>query len=93
MEDSGIKVNTATLRALSADFELKMRDYEQQIYQLAGEEFNIGSPKQIGDILFGKLGAKGKKTPTGAWQTGADILEDLAARATNFRREFWTGAP
>ena len=79
MEDSGIKVNTATLRALSADFELKMRDYEQQIYQLAGEEFNIGSPKQIGDILFGKLGAKGKKTPTGAWQTGADILEDLAA--------------
>lgn len=56
-----------------------MRDYEQQIYQLAGEEFNIGSPKQIGDILFGKLGAKGKKTPTGAWQTGADILEDLAA--------------
>ena len=46
---------------------------------MAGEEFNIGSPKQIGDILFGKLGAKGKKTPTGAWQTGADILEDLAA--------------
>lgn len=79
MEDEGIRVNTATLRELSQDFEVKMREYEQQIYLLAGEEFNIGSPKQIGDILFGKLGAKGKKTPTGAWQTGADILEDLAA--------------
>lgn len=79
MEDEGIRVNTATLRELSQDFEVKMREYEQQIYHLAGEEFNIGSPKQIGDILFGKLGAKGKKTPTGAWQTGADILEDLAA--------------
>jgi len=79
MEDAGIKVNTTALRELSRDFELKMRDYEQQSHQLAGEEFNLGSPKQIGEILFGKLGAKGKKTPTGAWQTGADVLEDLAA--------------
>ena len=79
MEDAGICVNTKALQGLSRDFELKMRDYEQQSYRLAGEEFNLGSPKQIGDILFGKLGAKGKKTPTGAWQTGADILEDLAA--------------
>lgn len=79
MEDAGIKVNTATLRRLSEDFETKMKIYEQEIYKLAGEEFNIGSPKQIGDILFGKLGAKGKKTPTGAWQTGADVLENLAA--------------
>ncbi len=79
MESAGVKVNRENLRRLSADFATKMQDYEQQIYHLAGEEFNIGSPKQIGDILFGKLGAKGKKTATGAWQTGAEVLEDLAA--------------
>lgn len=79
MESAGIKVNRENLRRLSADFATKMQDYEQQIYRLAGEEFNIASPKQIGDILFGKLGAKGKKTATGAWQTGAEVLEDLAA--------------
>ena len=79
MESAGVKVNRENLRRLSADFATKMQDYEQQIYRLAGEEFNIASPKQIGDILFGKLGAKGKKTATGAWQTGAEVLEDLAA--------------
>ena len=79
MESAGIKVNRENLHNLSADFAAKMQDYEQQIYHLAGEEFNIASPKQIGDILFGKLGAKGKKTATGAWQTGAEVLEDLAA--------------
>lgn len=79
MESAGVKVNRENLRRLSADFATKMQDYEQQIYHLAGEEFNIASPKQIGDILFGKLGAKGKKTATGAWQTGAEVLEDLAA--------------
>lgn len=93
MEDKGVKVNTKTLRELSADFESKMHEYEQQIYKLAGEEFNIGSPKQIGDILFGKLGAKGKKTPTGAWQTGADILEDLAAEGNELAAKVldWRG--
>ena len=79
MESAGIKVNRENLRRLSSEFATKMQDYEQQIYHLAGEEFNIASPKQIGDILFGKLGAKGKKTATGAWQTGAEVLEDLAA--------------
>ncbi len=78
MEDDGIMVNSKALLELSRDFDVKLRQYEKEIYALAGEEFNIGSPKQIGDILFGKLGAKGKKTPTGAWQTGADILEQLA---------------
>lgn len=79
MEQKGIMVDAQGLINLSKDFEAKLKIYEQEIYLLAGEEFNIGSPKQIGDIMFGKLGAKGKKTPTGAWQTGADILEDLAA--------------
>lgn len=79
LEQVGIMVDAQGLIGLSKDFDFKLKEYEQIIYQLAGEEFNIGSPKQIGEILFGKIGAKGKKTPTGAWQTGADILEELAA--------------
>lgn len=78
MEKRGIMVNSSSLQRLSADFEMKMAEYEQEIYRLAGEEFNIGSPKQIGTIFFEKQGFKGKKTPSGAWQTGADILEALA---------------
>ncbi len=77
-EDVGIMVDAAALKDLSKDFCLKLSLLEQEIFQLAGEEFNIGSPKQIGEILFEKQGIKGKKTPTGAWQTGADVLEDLA---------------
>ncbi len=79
MEKQGVMVDKQKLMNLSQDFDKKLKEYEQEIYQLAGEEFNIGSPKQIGEILFGKLGAKGKKTATGAWQTGADVLENLAA--------------
>ena len=79
MEKQGVMVDKQKLMSLSQEFDKKLKEYEQEIYQLAGEEFNIGSPKQIGEILFGKLGAKGKKTATGAWQTGADILENLAA--------------
>lgn len=79
LEQVGIMVDAQGLIGLSRDFDFKLKEYEQIIYQLAGEEFNIGSPKQIGEILFGKVGAKGKKTPTGAWQTGADVLEELAA--------------
>ncbi len=79
MEKQGVMVDKQKLMNLSQEFDKKLKEYEQEIYQLAGEEFNIGSPKQIGEILFGKLGAKGKKTATGAWQTGADVLEKLAA--------------
>ncbi|MBP3346847.1 MAG: DNA polymerase I [Alphaproteobacteria bacterium] len=78
MEKQGIMVDAQALRRLSTDFEGRMRAFEAEIYQLAGEEFNLSSPKQIGEILFGKLGLKGKKTPSGAWQTGADVLEQLA---------------
>lgn len=87
MEQLGIMVDAQALKRLSGELEAKMREYEQEIYKLAGEEFNIGSPKQIGDILFGKLGLKGKKTPTGAWQTGADILEDLAEKGTELAQK------
>ena len=51
---------------------------EKEIYELAGQSFNLASPKQIGEILYVKMGMKGKKTATGAFQTGADVLEDLA---------------
>ena len=77
MEQEGIKVDVSALQALSKDFNQRMQILEKEVYILAGEEFNLGSPKQIGDILFGKLGFKGKKTATGAWQTGADVLEKL----------------
>jgi DNA polymerase-1 len=56
-----------------------MARLEDEIYALAGETFNLGSPKQLGDILFGKMGLPGaSKTPTGAWSTRANVLEELA---------------
>ena len=80
MEARGIAINSQILSRLSGDFAQGMARLEAEIHALAGESFNIGSPKQLGDILFGKLNLPGaKKTPTGAWATGADVLEDLAA--------------
>ena len=78
MEERGVLVNAKSLHELSAYFDEILHKREQEIYTLAGEEFNVGSPKQIGEILFERLGYKGKKTPSGAWQTGAEILESLA---------------
>ncbi len=83
MESRGVMVNSTALRELSSYFDGKLHEFEQQIYRLAGEEFNVGSPKQIGEILFSKQGLKGKKTATGAWQTGADVLEDLAEQGVD----------
>ena len=80
MERRGIKVDRQILSRLSGEFAQKLGGLEHEIYKLAGEEFNIGSPKQLGDILFGKFGLEGgKKTKTGAWSTGADVLDELAA--------------
>ncbi len=80
MEAHGIKVDRDHLSRLSSDFSQSMARYEAEAYELAGREFNLGSPKQLGEILFDEMGIEGgKKTKTGAWQTGADILEDLAA--------------
>ncbi|MBR1948863.1 MAG: DNA polymerase I, partial [Alphaproteobacteria bacterium] len=78
MERRGIKINSADLRNLSAWFDKDMKEIEKEIFELAGEEFNIGSPKQIGEILFIKKGLKGKKTASGVWATGAEVLENLA---------------
>jgi len=80
MEREGIKVDRDMLSRLSSDFAQRMAEYEADAYKQAGREFNMGSPKQLGEILFDEMGIEGgKKTKTGAWQTGADILEDLAA--------------
>ncbi|MEM1390119.1 MAG: DNA polymerase I [Pseudomonadota bacterium] len=80
MEAQGIKVDRDRLSRLSSDFSQSMARFEAEAYELAGREFNLGSPKQLGEILFDEMGLEGgKKTKTGAWQTGADVLEDLAA--------------
>ncbi|MFV0280863.1 MAG: DNA polymerase I [Rhodoblastus sp.] len=79
MERRGISIDRQILSRLSGEFAQDMGRLEAAIYELAGENFNIGSPKQIGDILFGKMGLPGaKKTATGAWSTAAGVLEDLA---------------
>ncbi len=78
MEDAGITVNDKALRELDAEFEQRMAEIEKELYALAGEEFNINSPVQIGHILFEKMGLKGKKTATGRYNTGAEVLEQLA---------------
>jgi DNA polymerase-1 len=79
MERAGIKVDRVELGRLSEDFAGRMLQYERDAYALAGHEFNIGSPKQIGDVLFGELGLEGgKKGKTGAYGTDAAILEQLA---------------
>jgi DNA polymerase-1 len=81
MEMAGIKVDSAELKRLSADFTRRLVDLEHEIHKLAKREFNIGSPKQLGEVLFDSLGlAGGKKGKTGAYATGADVLEELAAQ-------------
>ena len=79
MERSGIKVDRDTLSRMSNAFSQKMAALEDEIYELAGRKFNVGSPKQLGEILFGEMGLEGgKRGKTGAYATGADVLEDLA---------------
>ena len=81
MERTGIRVDAGVLKGLSGEFAGRMAGLEDEIYKLAGHEFNIASPKQLGDILFDEMGLEGgKKTKTGAYGTGADVLEDLAAQ-------------
>jgi DNA polymerase I len=79
MEMAGIKVDVQELKRLSADFARRLAELEHDIHKLAGREFNIGSPKQLGEVLFDELGlGAGKKGKTGAYATGADVLEELA---------------
>jgi DNA polymerase-1 len=79
MERRGIAIDRQILSRLSGEFAQSLARLEDEIHTLAGEKFTIGSPKQLGDILFGKMGLPGaKKTATGQWATGAGVLEDLA---------------
>ncbi len=79
MELEGIRVDPDRLRRLSHEFGMKMVELEATAHELAGRPFNLGSPKQIGDILFGEMALPGgKKTATGQWGTDASVLEDLA---------------
>ncbi|MGH7015687.1 MAG: DNA polymerase, partial [Caulobacteraceae bacterium] len=80
MECHGVRIDPERLRALSNDFSVRMAEHEAEAHRLAGRAFNLGSPKQIGDVLFSEIGLSGgKKTATGVWSTDAGVLEDLAA--------------
>lgn len=81
MEQRGVSIERSMLSRLSGELAQRMGALEADIHELAGEPFNLGSPKQLGDILFGKMQLPGaKKTKTGAWGTAAGVLEDLAAQ-------------
>ncbi|MDP2011040.1 MAG: DNA polymerase I [Phenylobacterium sp.] len=80
MEIEGIRIDPDQLARLSHDFSVRMTELEAQAYELAGRPFNLGSPKQIGEVLYQEMGLASKKTTaTGAQGTDASILEDLAA--------------
>ncbi|SNR38430.1 DNA polymerase I [Puniceibacterium sediminis] len=79
MEMAGIKVDRQTLSRMSSAFAQKMAGLEAEIHELAGEKFNVGSPAQLGEILFEKMSLEGgKRGKNGKYSTGADVLEDLA---------------
>ncbi len=81
MERAGIRVDPVELKRLSANFAERLMALEVEIHRLAGHPFNVGSPKQLGEVLFDEMGlAGGKKGKTGAYATGADVLETLAAQ-------------
>jgi DNA polymerase-1 len=82
MEMNGVKIDTNTLNETSTIFTKRMNDLEKHIYELAGEAFNISSPKQVGDILFGKMNIidKPKKTKTGQYVTSEEVLQSLQGK-------------
>ncbi len=87
MEAQGVLVDRPVLARLSGEFAQSCLRLEKEIHGLAGENFNIGSPKQLGDILFGRMGLPGgRKTSTGAWSTDANTLEELAAQGVDLAK-------
>src|SRR6185437_12553908 len=79
MERAGVKVDSDELRRMSADFEQRMAGMEHEIHRLAGREFNLGSAKQLGEVLFDEMSLPGgKRMKTGAWGTDAAVLQSLA---------------
>ncbi|AMA55456.1 DNA polymerase I [Bradyrhizobium sp. CCGE-LA001] len=88
MERRGISIDRQVLSRLSGDFAQTAARVEAEIQQIAGEPVNVGSPKQIGDILFGKMGLSGgSKTKTGAWSTTAQVLDELAEQGHDFPKK------
>ncbi|MEA2836935.1 MAG: polymerase [Bradyrhizobium sp.] len=88
MERRGISIDRQVLSRLSADFAQTAARVEAEIQEIAGEPINVGSPKQLGDIIFGKMGLPGgSKTKTGAWSTSAQILEELAEQGHDFPKK------
>lgn len=83
MEMNGVRIDTASLKETSQMLTQRMNDIEQEIYQLAGEEFNIASPKQVGEVLFGKMKIvdKPKKTKTGQYVTSEEVLQQLRGKS------------
>jgi len=87
MERHGIAIDRTILARLSSEFAQRMAELDDEIRALVGEPLNLGSPKQLGDILFGKMGLPGgKKTPSGQWATDAKLLEELAAQGHDLPR-------
>jgi DNA polymerase-1 len=84
MEYEGVKVDIDTLKEFSSQLEVDILLLEREIYAIAGEEFNISSPKQLGEILFDKMNLdnKPKKTKTGQYATGEEILSKMASEHT-----------
>ena len=88
MEHHGISVDPGILARMSNDFATRMGVLQAEIHNLADGEFNIASPKQLGEILFDRMGLKGgKKSKTGAYSTSADILETLAAEGVEIAQK------
>jgi len=80
MEYAGVGVDAAALKEMSAELGRRIDGLAGQVYEMAGVEFNLNSPKQLGEVLFGKLNLPvGRKTSTGTYSTGAEVLEELAA--------------
>ena len=87
MEGRGISVDRQILARLSGDFAQRAAAFEAEAHELAGRKFNLGSPKQLGEILFDEMQLEGgTRTKTGAWSTGADVLEDLAQKGVPLAR-------
>src|SRR5690606_3453835 len=87
MELAGIRIDPGYLSQLSGEFGMRMAELEAKAHQLAGRPFNLGSPKQIGDLLYGELGLEGgKKTAKGAAYSDVKVLEDLAAQGHELPR-------
>jgi DNA polymerase-1 len=88
MERRGISIDRQVLSRLSGEFAQTAARVEAELQEIAGEPINVGSPKQIGDILFGKMGITGgSKTKTGAWSTSAQILDELAEQGHEFPKK------